>query len=293
MRTEKDNRLVEHYSPAWSEDSVRLILTPTNAARKTFFYLQEAGYFKTDEDYYTERRNLHSYLLIYTVSGRGLLKYQGESWELAAGSAVLIDCMDYHRYRCPPGEHWELLWIHFNGGSAKGYYEQIFSSGFTPFMPDQPFIFESALKRLVAVNQRKDRFTEAVSSSLIVSLLTELLFMRPDENAVYSDIPDYIKAVTRDIEQNFRNELTLDSLAEKYSVSKYHLSREFKKYTGTTVHESLITARISYAKELLCYSGKTVGEIACACGMSHVSHFIRQFEKREGLTPLAYRREWS
>lgn len=105
MRTEKDNRLVEHYSPAWSEDSVRLILTPTSAARKTFFYLQEAGYFKTDEDYYTERRNLHSYLLIYTVSGRGLLKYQGESWELAAGSAVLIDCMDYHRYRCPPGEH--------------------------------------------------------------------------------------------------------------------------------------------------------------------------------------------
>ena len=42
MRTEKDNRLVEHYSPAWSEDSVRLILTPTNAARKTFFYLQGA-----------------------------------------------------------------------------------------------------------------------------------------------------------------------------------------------------------------------------------------------------------
>ncbi len=70
------------------------------------------------------------------------------------------------------------------------------------------------------------------------------------------------------------------------------LSREFKKYTGTTIHELLLDVRINYATELLKYSDKTVNEITFACGMNHVSHFIRQFQKRTGLTPLAYRQQW-
>ena len=61
---------------------------------------------------------------------------------------------------------------------------------------------------------------------------------------------------------------------------------------GITVQDYLINTRITYAKELLKYTNMPVGEIAFACGMHNVSHFINLFKARESMTPLSYRRHW-
>lgn len=61
---------------------------------------------------------------------------------------------------------------------------------------------------------------------------------------------------------------------------------------GLTVNEYIITARISYAKELLKYSELSVNEITYEIGMNNVTHFINLFKARENLTPLSYRKAW-
>lgn len=76
----------ENASYTWSEDSIRYMNTVSPHARKNYLYMQECGYFQTAAPYYTERSDLPSYLILYTLSGQGLLLYEHTSHMLEAGS---------------------------------------------------------------------------------------------------------------------------------------------------------------------------------------------------------------
>ena len=284
---------LERASYTWSSDSVRLINTPTQTARSKFFYVQEVGYFKTEPPYFTERENLNSYLIVYTISGRGVLEYGGQKYPIYPGQAFYINCIPHQYYACMGGEHWEILWLHFNGGTARGYYEEFVKNRFAPVRFQDTFFIESTMRRILSLTQKKDIHSELISSNLIVNLLTELLIRSSSESLSLSAMPDYLKHLLKELENHFLEPFSLEEYAARIGLSKYHLSRDFRKYVGTTMNEYVITMRLNYAKELLRYSKESVGEIAYACGMNHVSHFINLFREREGMTPLKYRKEWN
>lgn len=282
----------ERAAYTWSEDSIRLIMTPSALAKSIYFYVQEAGYFKTDDAYFTERKNLNSFLIVYTLSGKGILKYRDHSYPQVSGCCFWINCLEHHYYETAHGENWEFLWVHFNGNNALGYFQEFSKNGFQVQECQDKFFMESTLRRIVSLNQKRNASTELLSSNLLGSLLTELTMqtMLPDSQTIF--IPDYLKGILKEIDQNFKTNLALDTLAQSHGVSKFYLSREFKKFMGVTVNEYIITTRLSYAKELLKYSDQSVSDITYAIGMNNVSHFINLFKAREGVTPLAYRKEW-
>lgn len=292
MSHTSEHQYLERADYTWSEDSIRFLNTPTISAKQLFFYVQEVGYFRTSPPYFTERSGLNSFLIIYTLSGKGLLKYRGKTYYLLPESAVFISCMEHHYYECLSGQDWEFLWLHFNGTSALGYFEEFMKNGFHILSGLDSFFMESTLRRILSLTVKKDLHSEILVSSLIVQILTQLLIQNSSENLGLGFMPPYLKAILKEMENRFQEPLSLDLLSEKFGVSKFHLSREFKRYIGTTPNEYLILARLNHAKELLKYSGTTVEEIAYACGFHHVSHFINLFKKHEKTTPLQYRREW-
>ena len=123
----------ENASYTWSEDSIRYMNTVSPHARKNYLYMQECGYFQTAAPYYTERSDLPSYLILYTLSGRGQLLYEHTSHMLEAGSCFYIDCKNPHRYEPQKGQNWEFLWLHFQGICAEGYYTEFHSAGLRSF----------------------------------------------------------------------------------------------------------------------------------------------------------------
>ena len=288
----QNTKVLERDSHTWSEDSIRMILTPSSTARSTYFYTQEVGYFKTFHPYFSERENLDSFLIVYTVSGKGYLEYEGQTYPITKGQCFYINCEQHHLYRTDREEDWEILWIHFNGNSALGYYKEFTRNGFQILSVRDEFFMERTLWRIIALNQKKDLTTELVTSNLINGMLTELLLQTATNNADTFLIPDYIRQIVREIDKNFKSGLPLSYFEEFTHRSRYHILKEFKKYIGVTIHEYIITARISYAKELLKYSDLPVSEIAFESGMNNVTHFINLFKAREGTTPLAYRKAW-
>lgn len=292
MNQPPKKQYLERSNCTWSEDSIRFLNTPTKSAKQTFFYIQEAGYFRTFAPYFTERENLNSFLIIYTLSGKGYLKYRDHSYHLMSGSAVFIHCMDYHYYECLKGSEWEFLWIHFNGACALGYFEEFIKNDFHILNRMDSFFMESTLRRILSLIQKKDLHSEILVSSLIVQILTQFLIENSSQNLGLGFTPPWLKNLLKEMENHFQEPLTLDMLSEKSGVSKFHLSREFKRYVGTTPNEYLILTRLNHAKELLKYSELTVEKIAFSCGFYHVSHFINQFKKYEKITPLQFRKEW-
>lgn len=288
----QEAKLMERGSNTWSQDSIRMILTPGARAKSIYLYAQELGYFKTLYPYFSERQNLDSFLLVYTLSGRGQLVYEGKEYEVGPGQCFWIHCAKHHLYRTPKGEEWEFLWLHFNGNGSLGYYQEFTRNGFGLLEVKNPEKLKSLLLELMDLYQGRDCTTEVKASHRIYTILTELLLQTATNAADTFLIPEYIREIAREIDKNFKEDLTLDDFARKVHRNKYHVLKEFKKYMGSTIKEYMILARISCAKELLKYSHLTVGEIAQETGVDNVSHFIRLFRAREGMTPLAYRKAW-
>ena len=223
------------------------------------------------------------------MSGEGFLNYREQNYSVRKGQCFFINCMEYHQYKTAEHSTWEFLWVHFNGNNTLGYFEEFTKNGFQILQVNNEDLFESTLRKLIQITQNKNVTTDIITSQCIHTLLSELIVQSTALNLPDFLLPEYIKLILKYIDNHFTENLSLESLAGYQNINKYHLSHEFKKYTGVTLKEYIITLRLSHAKNLLKYTEKSVQEIAEECGIYHTSHFINLFKAREGCTPLKYR----
>lgn len=91
------------------------------------------------------------------------------------------------------------------------------------------------------------------------------------------------------VEQNYKNDISLESLAEYVGCSPTYLSKLFKAHAGTNVVTYVNNLRINHAKQLLLTTQMTLPEISLFVGFNHQQSFIRSFKKLVGMTPSEYR----
>lgn len=270
----------------------QIISTPSPAAKKTFFYVQEAGYLAANDFGVIDHSDLDSYLIVAVISGTAILTVNGESYTLAKGDCFFIDCHTRHSYRSSDIDPCELMWINFNGATSQQYYEYFLTQSRNIFRP--PFFEKviSAMNEIIEINGQKATNAEIQTSKRIMDLLTLALTVQTDEEQYDSALKQKLAAVNRYIEDHFSEDLSLEQLSTEFYISKFYLTREYKKIYGKTIFQHIITARINYGKQLLRFSDKSVDEIAHLCGFNDQSYFARQFKKSENLTCFAYRKKW-
>ena len=271
----------------------RIIKTPSAVARRAFFYLQECGHLKAgDSSHHTSRQNLQSFLFAVVLDGKGSLNYDNQCRSLSAGDCFFIDCRTPHSYQSDAQQPWELLWVHFNGCTTEEYYK-LFTAQLPPvFHPASTVKFVSLLQELMRLNTETFADTEVLTSGVLMYLLTALLTVNSITEENNSALQAKLKTVLAHIDANYTADIRLDELAKRFDISKYYLTREFKRAYGETIFQHIISLRINYAKRLLRFTDKSVEEIASLCGFNDQSYFSKQFKKAENVTCLAFRRRW-
>ncbi len=105
---------------------------------------------------------------------------------------------------------------------------------------------------------------------------------------------DHLEAVRIFIDDHCEQALTLDDLAARAYLSRYHFIRLFHRRYFETPHRYLTRKRLEKAKELLADSSLTVTEICFAVGFESLGSFSTLFHKSVGWTPSIYRaRVWA
>ncbi|MCI8360228.1 MAG: AraC family transcriptional regulator [Clostridiales bacterium] len=281
----------ESYTTDWSEDSLRIIHTPSMTAKSSFFYIQEAGRFQTRPGYYTERCRLPSYLLLYTLSGRGSLRYGEKDYALAPESLMYIDCMEAHSYRPAGPAPWSFYWVHFYGATSDGYYK-LFHNAAPPVVENlAESRIPALMEGLVESNRTTGPSAELENARKLLELITEIILAAAPDYAG-GEMPAGMREVAAYMERHYGEPLTLDRLAQRFSLSKYHLARAFKQAAGVAPGEYLIRLRMNRAQDLLKNSDLPLSEVAAAVGVSSQNHFYTLFKSRTGHSPSEYRKLW-
>lgn len=86
------------------------------------------------------------------------------------------------------------------------------------------------------------------------------------------------------IHENLSRPLTVEALAERVYLSKYHFMRLFKAQTGSTVHAYVRQRRLLYAAQLI-RTGVSVNKAAADSGFEEYSTFFRAFRECFGISP--------
>lgn len=93
------------------------------------------------------------------------------------------------------------------------------------------------------------------------------------------------------LKDNYSRPLTVKEIAEHFYINPVYLGQAFIKKNSISILEYIHNLRIEQAKKRLIETGETVRKIAENVGYVHYHHFLREFEKRTALKPVAYRNQ--
>ena len=253
-----------------------------------YFYPQIFCVCHSGPSYFTRRKDYASYEILYTYEGCGVLEYGGKKYHLQKGDGFFIDCREPHYYYTD-GTHWLHSDLHFSGSISTELYADFASDNDVIFHEDSDEKYQTLLETLVRIWDTFQSYKQLQFSNYISEIIAHLLIDK-DVKKSGSAMPETFAYLIKYIEHNFSSDLTLDFLAEFSSMSKYHLCREFKKYTGMTPIQFLIYTRIENAKFLLKHTDLPIGRIASQTGFTDLNNFNNQFKKHTGYTASHFRR---
>lgn len=285
-----------------SETSNRFSLSDyfENAYDRSYDFCESLPYLISSRDvsvtspFSYEAAGLDAYCLLYTTKGAGTLYCNNTAqvnaaYDLTRGSLAFIDCHADHKLVCRHNI-WEYT-ICFVSSPVTGYYHKklqtlggcIFKLGSNA---DLLSLWDKLLK-----TQIDDEAHGLMRSRILMDLYTQLYLARSMELSNSYHVPSYIVDMKKSFDTAYDEQYSLDELAQKYDVNKYRLCREFAQYYEDTPLQYLNNVRLEKAKELLLHSDEKVVTIGQMVGIENTNHFIRLFKEKNGVTPLAYRRE--
>ncbi|MGM0885143.1 MAG: helix-turn-helix domain-containing protein [Bacillota bacterium] len=135
----------------------------------------------------------------------------------------------------------------------------------------------------LAIKSELYRLLTLLLRSHVATVLTQ------DEYAERMKNVERFAPVFQYIEEHYKDELSVDLLAQMASLSRFHFSRLFKELSGRTVIEYITATRLDKADYLLRHSPLTVSEVAAATGFNDIYYFSRTFKKHKRVAPSSLR----
>lgn len=102
-------------------------------------------------------------------------------------------------------------------------------------------------------------------------------------------MPERVRKVIELMERDPSRTFSLAEMAESVNLSPAYFCSFFKSITGVSPAKYLKSLRLQQAATLLTTTFLSVKEIVRRVGCTDDSHFVRDFKRRYGMTPSAYR----
>lgn len=255
------------------------------------FHLKDDGEAKVDYHYH------EFYKLLFFVSGKGSYFVEGKRYVLAPGDVVLIGSHCVHRPEFEARLPCERIILYISPeflereSSAVCQLSDCFSKEYDHVLRPNEKIRQKLFSILTNMEQElsSSRYgREILSNGMLLHLLVEIarsIFhkevqkpapMHPKSKRM-QDLMSYL-------DEHLTEELSIDALADKFYVSRFHMMHRFREETGTTIHAYISDRRLMLARDFI-LQGMSSTEACFRCGFGSYSSFSRAYGKFFGTTP--------
>jgi len=238
-------------------------------------------------------RHSHAHFSIGAITaGRSTYVHEQSSFEVMAGTVVLMNPGDVHACNPIDDQPWSYLMLYVETPwltdlqHQLGFSAQLEFRRFSETHSDDARLFHdlNGLYNVLVDNQqdvlRKQSAAVEFFSDLQLRLNPVELTQR-EPNFKLERAADYIR-------QHCTHLLSLDDICAAAELSPSYLIRAFKQRYGMTPHAWLINQRIQFARERL-RSGQLIADVALEAGFADQAHFQRAFKLHLAATPGQYR----
>ena len=199
--------------------------------------------------------------LIFFLGGTSSYGLEGRSYPLEAGDVILVPQGCVHRPEAAPGAPYErvILYLSAEFLSRAGGVDCPLDSCYTRAKTSFRFVLRpqddrQALRQTLA-NLEQAQQPGFGQSALAQAILVQLLILlRRSMDAQPQAVPslaadEKIAAIMQYLSQNPTEQISIDDLAARFYISKYHMMRRFRAETGYTIHAYLTGKRLVLARE--------------------------------------------
>lgn len=253
------------------------------------FHLSSPGGTRTEFHYHEFCK------VLFLIEGSGGYTVDGQRYSLRSGDVVLIPsgCIHrpeldgeapYHRVilyispeylRRASTEESDLMTL-FSG--EKGHVLRLGDKGRSRLTA----LVETLEKDLAAGGFGRDILSQAGLLRLLVELRRRQETEESPDGQTTRD--PRIQKILSYIDSNLSEELDIDTIAQQFFLSKYHMMRLFRQETGSTIHLYITQRRLMQARELI-QGGMKATQACYQSGFRSYSAFTRACEKHLGTTP--------
>lgn len=262
--------------------------SPSQTAKRLYFYPISAGHFFCDGSYHLVRENYNSLLITHIIDGTFTYIKDGKHTTARKGDTVILDCYKPHEYYTK--ESFESIWIHIAGSNSYDIYEEIEKDDGNLVKCKDAQHLEKLIFRVFNTMKNEATANELNYSLDIYKIFTELLNPQALRKKGEISCEESVNLVKNYIADNLNEGLTVSKLAQKVNMSSSHFSRVFKQQTGFSPYDYILISRLNRAKYLLQVTDMTVSSIAYEIGFNSESNFIYFFTENEGISPGKFRK---
>lgn len=130
-------------------------------------------------------------------------------------------------------------------------------------------------------------YYEKRSSEILGEILIECTRLQTSQKFIHNN--ENIGKIINFIYENKTRNITNQEISELVNLHPNHINTIFKNFTGMSLHQYILRARVSHSLELLSTTRLSIEEIAAECGFCDIYHFSKSFKKIIGVAPSKYR----
>ena len=240
--------------------------------------------------------------ILFFLSGNVEYTIEGKTYPLSPRDIVFVSAGEIHRPVVSPAEPYERIVIYVSPDFLAGYRREDedlarcfgLAAETSRVMHVPPGADHDLLFHMDKLEKAAhgEGFARALYSEILfiefMILLNRSLIANEMETSHPAMYDEKIQQLIGYIQEHLTEPLTVDGLAEKAFVSKYHLMRRFKAETGYSIHKYINSKRLLMARSML-EKGEPITEICYSCGFRDYSTFSRAFKRMFHTAPAMLR----
>lgn len=244
----------------------------------------------------------HAFHKLCVYLGGDAIRYgiEGRSYALEPGDMILVPQGCVHRPEAPLGAAYDRMLLYLSPEYLRSISteETALETCFLQAAEEFHFVIRTGrrngtlLEPLFALERTlaKPGFGQTMLEQALVAQVLISLTRGMQEQvlpfASASAADEKIAAILQYLACHLTEPVSIDDLAAKFYISKYHMMRRFRQETGYSVHGYLTEKRLLLARQLL-GQGCTPAEAAAQAGYQDYSTFSRAYKKQFGHGPSA------